>query len=282
MLCNRRDAHIAAPVIILMVLAIVLASACTDAGQSAKPAAPAATPAPAAQPAPPASSGPAPAPAASASNDQTDQPQSPAAPLQIILIHYRGSLQPLGCCDQGLYERDEFVAIKNTSKTTQDISGWKLVNITKSYPTFTFPAYFPCMPFTPSTETQYTANTGNYVSNAPRTVEQVFAAGKAPPQQKQPSINPSVINWADCMPVAPLDETPMSLRNGQQQGQPVPCLLYPGQIVLVFTDEIHCAYGGLSFRYGQGNIWDNDTPDTAVLYNPQGEEVSRKSYTVGR
>ena len=36
----------------------------------------------------------------------------------------------------------------------------------------------------------------------------------------------------------------------------------------------------LRFDYPPGDIWDNEEPDTAVLYNAQGEEVSRKSYTV--
>jgi len=36
----------------------------------------------------------------------------------------------------------------------------------------------------------------------------------------------------------------------------------------------------LRFDYPPGDIWDNEEPDTAVLYNAQGEEVSRKSYTI--
>lgn len=36
----------------------------------------------------------------------------------------------------------------------------------------------------------------------------------------------------------------------------------------------------LRFDYPLGDIWDNEEPDTAVLYDAQGEEVSRKSYTV--
>jgi hypothetical protein len=34
------------------------------------------------------------------------------------------------------------------------------------------------------------------------------------------------------------------------------------------------------FDYPPGDIWNNEEPDTAVLYNAQGDEVSRKSYTV--
>lgn len=36
----------------------------------------------------------------------------------------------------------------------------------------------------------------------------------------------------------------------------------------------------LRFDYGPGDVWDNEKPDTAVLYNADGEEVSRKSYVV--
>jgi hypothetical protein len=78
----------------------------------------------------------------------------------------------------------------------------------------------------------------------------------------------------------PLDETPMKPANGLQ-GIPVPCTLYPGQTILVFTDEVHCSSGGFSFNWAQGNIWNNEATDTAVLYNSAGKEVSRRSYTVG-
>jgi hypothetical protein len=39
-------------------------------------------------------------------------------------------------------------------------------------------------------------------------------------------------------------------------------------------------WGGFSFNYGNGNIWNNRQPDTAVLYNARGVEVSRRSYKV--
>ncbi|MFC1983148.1 lamin tail domain-containing protein, partial [Chloroflexota bacterium] len=53
--------------------------------------------------------------------------------------------------------------------------------------------------------------------------------------------------------------------------------LQPGQSVRVYTNEIHPEYGGFSFGYGNA-IWNNSDPDTAALYNAQGQEVSRKSY----
>jgi hypothetical protein len=54
----------------------------------------------------------------------------------------------------------------------------------------------------------------------------------------------------------------------------------PGGIVRVYTDEYHPEIGGLSFYWGTGDIWSNDKPDIAVLYDAFGNEVSRKSYTL--
>ena len=54
-------------------------------------------------------------------------------------------------------------------------------------------------------------------------------------------------------------------------------VLAPGQSIRVYTNEIHPEYGGLSFGYGKA-IWNNTEPDTAALYNTQGQEVSRRSY----
>jgi len=53
--------------------------------------------------------------------------------------------------------------------------------------------------------------------------------------------------------------------------------LEPGEIIRVYTNEIHQEYGGFSFGYGKA-VWNNSSPDTAVLYDAQGQEVSRKSY----
>jgi hypothetical protein len=57
-------------------------------------------------------------------------------------------------------------------------------------------------------------------------------------------------------------------------------LLPPGAIIRVYTNEFHPETGGLSFYYGTGDIWSNDEPDIAVLYDAEGNEVSRKSYLV--
>jgi hypothetical protein len=267
-------------------LLLALALALTACGAPAQPAASSGNPGNIKSPEPP--------PANPPSSSQAGQP-SPVAPtenvtgnaksaVRILQVHFRGSLQALGCCNDQLYERDEFVAIQNTGFTPQNIAGWKLVNINKGYPVFTFPDNFPCIAFSPSTEAQYVANTQNYVSSAPQTIAQTFPppANAAQAQDQNQPLPPSQINWSSCTPIAPLDETPMGPIKGQQWGQAPPCILYPGQTVLVFTDEIHCQYGGLSFRYGLGNLWDNDKPDTAVLYDSNGLEVSRRSYTLGK
>jgi competence protein ComEC len=54
-------------------------------------------------------------------------------------------------------------------------------------------------------------------------------------------------------------------------------ILASGQSVRVYTDEIHPEYGGFSFGSTEA-VWNNSSPDTAVLYNAEGDEVSRKSY----
>jgi len=54
-------------------------------------------------------------------------------------------------------------------------------------------------------------------------------------------------------------------------------ILAPGKSIRVYTNEYHSEWGGFSFEYSQP-IWNNSEPDVAVLYNNQGEEVSRKSY----
>jgi hypothetical protein len=195
--------------------------------------------------------------------------------VEIVLIHYQGSFQPLGCCDIDRYERNEFVAIQNKSKTPQSIIGWKLVNLNKDYITFTFPQYFPCIPYSPA-EGQYAVNTKSFIASAPQTVEQVFSTPVTTVQQPAET---SEVDWSSCSPIDPLDETPMKPLPNQEPGKPLPCILQPGQLALIFTDEIHCQYGGFSFKYGAGNIWNNTKADTAVLYDAQGKEVSRKSYT---
>jgi FlaG/FlaF family flagellin (archaellin) len=54
-------------------------------------------------------------------------------------------------------------------------------------------------------------------------------------------------------------------------------LLQSGKSIRVYTNEVHPEYGGFSFGRGSA-IWNNSSPDTAALFNAQGQEVSRKSY----
>ena len=205
----------------------------------------------------------------------------PARGVEIVLIHYRGTLTRIGCCNPMLYERDEFVVIQNLGDTAQDISGWSLTNITRGYPTFRFPPLFPCVPYNipPEEENVVPGSTYTVIQNPAQSV--VNSLSQSSTTTKPVNQPAGEMDWASCSPVEPPDQTPMKPAKGMQ-GIPVPCILYPGQTILVFTDEVHCPSGGFSFNWGQGNIWNNEIPDTAVLYNSQGKEVSRRSYSVGR
>jgi len=59
-----------------------------------------------------------------------------------------------------------------------------------------------------------------------------------------------------------------------------PVIIEPGGVARIYTDEYHEETGGLTFYYGQGDLWSNDNPDIAVLSDALGNEVSRKSYTL--
>jgi len=66
-------------------------------------------------------------------------------PIQITLIHYRGTVYPPDPEKGFCYERvelDEYVVIKNLSTCFQDITGWSLKNISKPSPTFKFPPVY--------------------------------------------------------------------------------------------------------------------------------------------
>ena len=56
--------------------------------------------------------------------------------------------------------------------------------------------------------------------------------------------------------------------------------LAPGQEVRVYTNEVHPAWGGFSFAFGNA-VWNNTDPDAAALYDSHGNEVSRVSYPPG-
>ena len=210
---------------------------------------------------------------------EKDEQFSPGPAVRIVLVHFRGTMEPLGCCNNLLYERDEYVAVKNFSSVPQDIRGWKLTNLARSYPVFTFPALFPCIPaYRPELKAEDAIYNSNhtYVENPP---DSVIARLSKPVVMVEPV--QGKIDWSQCGSPDHLDETPMK-PVAVEASVPAPCILYPGQTVLVFTNEIHCQYGGFTFNYGPGNIWNNQEPDTAVLYNEKGEEVSRRSYYPGR
>lgn len=77
---------------------------------------------------------------------------------------------------------------------------------------------------------------------------------------------------------------------------PADFVLHPNQTVIVTTNEVYpdckawmefgtrspyCAKPlWFSFYFGPGDIWDNRRANTAVLYDSNGNEVSRKSYAV--
>jgi hypothetical protein len=61
---------------------------------------------------------------------------------------------------------------------------------------------------------------------------------------------------------------------------PRPCVIEPRKSIRVYTGEARYESGGFCFYYFPGDIWNNETPDIAVLYNRKGQEVSRKSYII--
>ncbi len=61
---------------------------------------------------------------------------------------------------------------------------------------------------------------------------------------------------------------------------PSPCAIEPHQSIRVYTGEVDDESGGFCFHYVPGDIWDNEEPDIAALYNSRGEEVSRRSYVI--
>ncbi len=149
--------------------------------------------------------------------------ESAAEPVQITSIHYKGMdyLSTIAS-NRLIVEWDEYIEIKNTSYSPQNIAGWTLKNITKGQPTFIFPIFTPC--------------SCNYLGSLQKCVE-------------------------ECYP-------------------PRPDTIEPRESIRVYTGEPQWESGGYCFYYGPGDIWNNETPDTAVLYNAEGQEVSRKSYVI--
>jgi hypothetical protein len=149
--------------------------------------------------------------------------ESAGQPVQITDIHYKGmNYSDALAAGHVIVEWDEYVEIKNLSYSPQNVAGWKLINLTKGYPTFIFPMFKPC--------------SCTYLGSWQKCVE-------------------------NCYP-------------------PRPCAIEPRESIRVYTGEAQWQSGGYCFYYGPGDIWNNVTPDTAVLYNAEGKEVSRKSYII--
>ena len=72
-------------------------------------------------------------------------------------------------------------------------------------------------------------------------------------------------NWTECI---------------EECYPPGPCIIEPRESIRVYTGEAYPESGGYCFYYAPGNVWNNEVPDTAVLYNGEGQEVSRKSYVI--
>jgi hypothetical protein len=143
--------------------------------------------------------------------------------VQITNIHYKGmNYNNTMASGRTIVEWDEYVEIKNFSYSPQNITGWKLKNITKGAPTFTFPVFKPC--------------SCNYLGSWSKCIEECYPPG--------------------------------------------PCIIDPHKSIRVYTGEPQWESGGYCFYYFPGDIWNNETPDTAVLYNAEGQEVSRKSYII--
>ena len=57
-------------------------------------------------------------------------------------------------------------------------------------------------------------------------------------------------------------------------------VLMAGQTIRVYTNQVHSDWGSFSFASGRA-VWNNSSPDLAVLRNGSGVEVSRKNYPPG-
>ncbi len=56
--------------------------------------------------------------------------------------------------------------------------------------------------------------------------------------------------------------------------------LAPGDVVKVYTNEVHSQWGGFSFGRGSA-VWSNNDPDRAGLIDAVGNQVSSRSYPPG-
>ena len=90
------------------------------------------------------------------------------------------------------------------------------------------------------------------------------------------------------MQIANLDSIPVDLAGWRLRdvadGRPEfvfpASALAAGARVRVYTNEQHPEWGGFSFG-SRSAVWHNTEPDAAGLFNPQGQQVSSKSYPPG-
>jgi hypothetical protein len=198
----------------LLLLTLSLAASCARSNISPPPAPPEPPPA---------------QPPAVSENQTPEEPPSAtetvaatSSPVLITYIRYKGTVyppDPESCLCYERVEPDEYVVIKNLSETHVKMGGWILRNITKGYPSFTFPQDF------------------------------VFGPGQIIRVYTN-EIYPECGAWLEF-----------------GEGAKAPYCESPGKI-------------WFSFNWGAGDIWSNETPDVAVLYDARGDEVSRKSYAV--
>ncbi len=173
-------------------------------------------------------------------------------PVQITHIHYKGRnyLESIkGGYD--ILESDEYIEIKNVSDVPQQLTGWKIKNISRGIPPFIFPA---------SASRQYNSwLSENTNSGYP----------SLPPPGHTPYSNMQQMKKA----LQKVDSTKKSFPPFSAN------TLAPHTSVRIYTGEYHLESGGFTFYYYPGDIWNNFEPDTAVLYNAQGKEISRRSYS---
>ena len=56
--------------------------------------------------------------------------------------------------------------------------------------------------------------------------------------------------------------------------------LAPGDVVRIYTNEVHSQWGGFSFGRGSA-VWSNSDPDSAGMFDSNGTQVSSRSYPPG-
>ena len=166
------------------------------------------------------------------------------SPVQITRIYYKGQDTRESRKLYPMAEADEYVEIKNQSDLCQDIGGWVLKNATKGFPSFTFPALFP--------------GSKHYCIPGFESTPGESDLECCTPDNR---VHPGEIHPEYCSPL-------------------VYCVLNPHHSIRVYTGETHPESGGFCFQYYPGDIWNNETPDEAVLYDCGGREISRRSYVI--